>query len=202
MTKLTPLANERIRKYSKYLNKIIQEALENIENKEKNTITIDQNDNVRARLLLAEQRFSKSPNLRTIADRLCEMCKGGCCSYGKDHAYLSASTIMQLIKQKPELSIAEIQELYLSKVDSKTVEGACINQTKLGCSLPRYMRSNICNGYYCDSVKSYLGHEELADVEKQTTVFAVQWNYTNWNRLDFSFENKLVKAALVYETEV
>ena len=199
LTKFAPPANERIKKYSEHVSNIIREATENIDN---NTVTYDKNYGAKENLQLQEQRFSESPKLQTMANRLCEMCKGGCCPAGDDHAYLSASTIMQLIKTKPELSITEIHEQYLSRIASKTVVGACINQTELGCSLPRYMRSNICNGYYCEPVKAYLDHETQAAVEKQKVVIAVKWSNTKWNRLNPSFDNKIVKVAIVNETEI
>lgn len=199
LTKLATPANERIKNYSKYLSDVIDEA---IEGRDKNTVINDQNIDAKDRLLLVEQRFSEITKLRTMADRLCTMCKGGCCPSGEDHAYISASTIAQLMKTKPELSTAEIHQLYLSKVARKTVVGACINQTEKGCSLPRYMRSDICNGYYCEPVKSYLDHEIQTDVTKRTTVIAVQWSNTNWNRLDPSVDNEIVKVALVNETEI
>ena len=80
--------------------------------------------------------------------------------------------------------------------------GACINQTELGCSLPRHMRSDVCNGYYCEPVQSFLNRESQEDTDKQTMVLAVKWSNTNWNQFDHSFDNKIVKVALINETGI
>lgn len=200
LKKIATPENIRIKKYSEHLSTIIQKAMENIIN---NTFTDDQNTgDIKDKLLILDHKFSKIPKLKDMTDKLCGMCKGGCCPAGSDHAYLSVSTITQLIKTKPDLSVAEIRELYLSRVNSKTVIGACINQTRLGCSLPRDMRSNICNVYYCDSVKSYINDEAHMDAKHQKMVFAVQWSNTNWNRLDSSFDNEIVNSALINNTNV
>ncbi|MEB8433858.1 hypothetical protein OO007_16595 [Cocleimonas sp. KMM 6892] len=221
LTKLSSPSNERITKYSEHLSNIINEALDNIDS---NTLINAQDEGLENRVLTVEQRFSKHPELRTIADGFCGMCKGGCCPSGNDHAYLSAATIKRLMKNKPELTTAEIRELYLSKIKNKTVKDSCINQTKQGCSLPRFMRSDTCNGYYCDSVKSYLEHEADQDIDsekqmrkplektiekpirkqidKHSIALTVQWSNTNWNRFDPSVDNKIVKAVMITDKEI
>lgn len=147
LTELAPPSNERTKRYSEHVSQIIHDATESMNN---STVANLHDDDAKDRLRLVEQKISQIPKLHAIADRLCGMCKGGCCAAGHDHAYLSVSTIKQFMKSQPELSTAEIHEHYLSRVGTKTVVDACINQTEIGCSLPRNMRSDICNGFYCE----------------------------------------------------
>lgn len=196
LTKISAPAKERIKNYSEHLNRIIDEAIEKLNN---DIVIPDPNESAKDRLELLEQQFSENPRLEIMADRLCTMCKGGCCPSGNDHAYISSFTIMQIIKANPKLSHDDIHEFYLSKVPSKTVEGACINQTEQGCSLPRDMRSNTCNGYHCGPVKAFINEEAEKDVDKPATVIAVQWSNTNWNWLDPKIENEIVGVALIDE---
>lgn len=194
LLELTTPSSERIASYRKHLRNIIKSAFESFA--EDNSES-EQKDSAYIRLLKVEKNFIETPHMQTISNRVCNMCKGGCCPAGKEHAYLSAQTIKQFMKLKPNISQEKILDHYLSKVSSKTIDGACINQTKTGCTLPREMRSDICNGYYCDALISY--HEKQAGNEIPINVIAVQRSHNNWNRFDPDVDNKVIKVALLEE---
>lgn len=126
------------------------------------------------------------------------MCKGGCCASGKEHAYLSVFSIRRYMDDSPGQSTAEIIDLYLSKVSSETIKNSCINHTSTGCALPRHLRSDICNGYYCNSLKSY--QEKMAGRENSIAVLAIQRSSTYWNRFEPEVHNEIIGVALI-ETE-
>ncbi len=199
LTKLAAPSVERIKNYSEHLKRVIQETINNINN---DTLEDDLTDNVDDSSVLFSKDYSEASERQLMADRLCEACKGGCCVSGGDHAYISASTIAELLKTKPELSQTDIYELYLSKIENKTIVGACINQTKFGCSLTREMRSDTCNNYFCEPVKSYLENESLEDIDKQKMVFAVKWSNTNWNRYDYRSVNEITEMMIINKAEI
>lgn len=194
-SKLVSVPEKRIKNYTEHLKTTISSAAEfdnaSVAENELNTSYDGSHENV----LKVENRFEETPVLRTISDKLCGMCKGGCCVLGKDNAHLSVITIRRYMDDNPHLSEQEILELYLSKINSETIENACINNTKTGCALPREMRSDICNGYYCDSLKSF--QKEYAGRAEIGKVLAVQRSHTNWNRFDPGVSNKVVSVALV-----
>ncbi len=88
----------------------------------------------------------------TLAGRLCGWCGGGCCTYGGDQAYLSAATMRRFMDAQPQLSAAEVAAAYLDRLAGSTQAKSCINHTARGCSLPREMRSTICNRFSCVSL--------------------------------------------------
>ena len=189
----TPLP-ERIKLYKAHIIKIIKQAIRQNENSE---TEIDAREDVHDILIKVENKFIKNPRLRTISDRLCSLCKGGCCTSGKEHAYLSAISIKRYMNLNLELSAADILERYLSYISSETVVGACINQTKAGCALPKELRSDTCNGHYCDSLKSY--QQKLVDEKEIGTVLAIQRAGTCWNSCGPQVGAEIVNIALIEE---
>jgi hypothetical protein len=188
---------ERINKYSEHLWNIIQEAFKTSDTDNPES---DQKVSNYDRLLRVEESFTEIPLMRTISDRICSLCKGGCCPSGNEHAYLSVATIRRFMQFKPDFSAETILDYYLTKVSSETIDGACINQTKTGCVLPRKMRSDVCNGYYCDSLKNY--QEKQAGNESSLVVIAIQRSNNNWNRFDREVDNEIVNVTFVKEDRI
>jgi hypothetical protein len=89
---------------------------------------------------------------RPIEGHLCGLCRGGCCTQGGDRAYLTAETVRRVMQWQPQWSAADVVQAYLDRVAPHTERGSCINHTKDGCSLPRAMRSDICNDYACGAL--------------------------------------------------
>ena len=44
----------------------------------------------------------------------------------------------------------------MSAISDKVYENSCIYHTETGCSLPRELRSNICNNFFCQPIKDYI----------------------------------------------
>lgn len=197
MSRLVPLEEERIEKYRRHLMDIIQTARNQVDS---SNVDVGQDFEAYERRLKVDEKLDKNPFLRSISDELCCMCKGGCCTSGGDHAYLSAFTIRRYLDANPDLSDADMQDIYLSNISSESIAGACINQTTSGCALPKELRSDICSAFYCDSLKSYQD-EHLAE-DEPGVVLAIQRAGTCFNAYGAGVCNDVVNVSLVGEKDI
>lgn len=83
-------------------------------------------------------------------DAACMLCKGKCCISGAErHAHLAPEDIQRYRRKTPECSPEQVRAAYLARIpDTATLTG-CVYQTSTGCTLPRAMRSDTCNGFVC-----------------------------------------------------
>jgi len=195
-TKSVESTDERLNQYIEHLKTIISEACNYTNASE---VVTDEHQEAYSKRVEIDQQLDDSSNLRVISDKLCCMCKGGCCVSGKEHAYLSVFSMRRFMDENPEMSAEKVLELYLSKITLDSIESSCINNIETGCKLPRHMRSDICNGYYCDSLKRY--HKKMTSLKKSEKVIAVQRSYTYWNRFEPGVNSEIVGVALVDEYE-
>lgn len=149
---VTRLSESRRQSYLEHLQGVIEEAANcpSIDD-----VIHDQHYDAHHKLTDIESRFNANTELRNISDRLCALCKGGCCISGKDHAYLSTFSMRQQMERNPQWTQDELFEHYRALISTHTIEGSCINHTPNGCTLPRELRSDICNAFYCDTLKNY-----------------------------------------------
>ena len=196
LSDLVPPSAERITNYTQHLDHIIQQAAEHANASE---VVQDQHYVAHERLLKLEQKFADNPDLHAVSDRLCTMCKGGCCASGKDHAYLSVISLRRYMDLHPALTHDELRHIYVSRIADKTINNACINQTASGCGLPRELRSAICNEYYCDPLKLF--QKKQQSKQPMDRVLAIQRANTHWNQFDLNVVNEVVRVALV-DTEI
>jgi len=188
---------KRLNDYKEHLKSIIIEAADYTNASE---VTYDEHHEAYAKRLVVEEKFIEKPPLQKISDNLCTMCKGGCCASGKEHAYLSVFSMRRFMDNNPELTSNEILDLYISHIKTESINGSCINQTTSGCALPRYLRSDICNGYYCDPLKKY--HNNMMQFDTPKTVLAIQRSYTYWDRFKLDVCNEVINVALVDEEKI
>ena len=191
------LPEERTSIYTAHLEKIISKAMENIKSKD---IEINHQSSIYKKILETEKQFDKYPELRQISDNACKMCKGGCCTSGGDHAYLSEKTIERYLKKHPEISAADILTDYLSYTSEESIAGACINQTKKGCALPKKLRSDTCNSFYCESLITY--QNKFPGQENTEALLVIQRAGTCWNAVSHIGSNAVVNIALVQSKDV
>ena len=194
LTAVSPLTQERISSYTEHLRNIISQATQPVNDPEVSNV-LHQEPQVKT-----AQLFLDKPALRTISDRLCGMCQGGCCPTGNNHAYLTVMTISRCKQTHPDFSDEEILDLYLCHLNSETIEGACINQTSSGCALPRELRSDTCNEYYCQSLLLY--QQVQAEKDSLDTVLAIKRSGTNPNYVDPAVHNDIIGAALIDEEKL
>jgi hypothetical protein len=100
----------------------------------------------------------------------CTTCGGYCCHQGRDHAFLDVDTIRRYMAEHPEQRPRHVLENFLSHLPNRSHQDACVYQSVTGCALPRGMRADLCNAYYCPSLGDL--REELAR-RGTTRAFAV-----------------------------
>lgn len=192
MTRTTPLSPERIADYTRHLHTIIGQAAEHASVSE---VVQDQHHVAHEKLIKLEQQFAENPALQSVSDQLCRLCRGGCCAAGKEHAYLSVITLRRYMDSHPDMSRQALADMYLSHLHSETVEEACINQTADGCALPRALRSDICNEYYCDAIRRL--HRQQVNTAPMPTVLAIQRSANHWNQFNPQVCNDVSRVALL-----
>jgi len=195
--KCIPLTATRLENYTGHLRHIIHQASGYREARE---VKDDKTRQAREKDQEIEREFVEVPALKTTSDQLCTLCKGGCCTNGDDRAYLSVYSMRQFMDSNPDLSADDVLQAYLSKLHPETIAGACINQGHSGCVLPREMRSDICNAYYCDSLRDY--QLDVGARAASTSVLAIQRGNSNWNRFAQLERKAVVQVALLKAGEV
>lgn len=84
----------------------------------------------------------------------CGTCGGACCTAGGTHAFLKAASLVRVRRElssegMPALSAAEIEARYLDALPTVHYHDSCVFHGSAGCTLPRTLRSNLCNRYLC-----------------------------------------------------
>ena len=88
----------------------------------------------------------------TLMNTGCASCRGSCCQQGGDHAFNSPETVMRYLEQWPTHDDETIVSRYTGHFTPRTMSRGCVFQHTAGCALPRDLRSDICNRYYCNSI--------------------------------------------------
>lgn len=130
--------------------------------------------NVEAEFAARKDR-TRAPKTPTPLDdasllAVCGTCRGACCKWGEDHAFLTRAVLSRVKAQRPGLSETSLLQSYLNRVPETSRRGSCIYHGADGCALPRSMRSETCNRYVCYPLKqlgrdfSRPGYAQLAVV--------------------------------------
>src|SRR5690606_19576300 len=104
-----------------------------------------------------------------LAIGLCTACAGGCCTKGGNAAYLTAHTMQRVRADLPDISLADLQQLYLMRLPRESMAGSCIYHTSEGCALPRELRSDTCNNYACEAFKALPTKSCIEEADVETT---------------------------------
>jgi len=194
LTKTSKIPSQRIYNYRLHLKNAIAEAMSSSDSEQ---FSVDDHTNVKEKQATLDKQMAENPGLKTISDHVCSFCKGGCCANGGDNAYIEAITIKRYVVVNPEVSADEILEKYLSCLVEHSVTDACINQTPSGCCLPRELRSDVCNAFYCDPLKAF--HEKHSYAEKLAPIVVIQRTNHYWNRFEAQEGNAVSAIAIVDE---
>ena len=127
--------------------------------------------------------------------KACTICKGGCCSVGGNHAFLKPATIFRYMEHHPDETPAQVLDAYMSFLPETSYLDSCVNHTRSGCSLPRSMRSHVCNRFFCDGMIRIC---EMFEQEPfpQGIIF-IQRARGFWSKDDINFDNPIVAHELV-----
>lgn len=94
--------------------------------------------------------------LQAASGSACACCQGSCCRGGAyTHAYLGVETLQRYMTTHSKQSPRKVLASYMRHISAETCEGSCVYHREDGCSLPREMRANICNEFYCGGLREF-----------------------------------------------
>jgi hypothetical protein len=84
----------------------------------------------------------------------CSTCRGDCCTSGGTRAFLKPDSLVRVRAQRVTLGVHDerpeaIEALYVAALPAEHYEESCVFHARLGCTLRRELRSNLCNRYQC-----------------------------------------------------
>lgn len=80
----------------------------------------------------------------------CAACRGRCCEGGYQNlAYLRPADVARFRARNPGATPDSMVAAYFEFLPDKHVQHSCVFHGEFGCTIPREMRNNICNGYKC-----------------------------------------------------
>jgi hypothetical protein len=85
----------------------------------------------------------------------CATCRGYCCRGGGVHAYLDESTMRRYVRRHPHLVAEDVVEAFLGKLPQRSYRYSCVYHGRFRCTLPRDMRSDICNAFLCNGLGTF-----------------------------------------------
>jgi hypothetical protein len=136
---LIPLGSERVKAHRQYLEQIVQEAAEL---RDADGMMVPETSATTNGISPIEAEFP-------VLGAACGLCGGYCCNTGGNTAWLEPATIFRLLRQAPPVAEDGIVENYLKYLPAISYENSCIYHAENGCSLPKNIRSNVCNQYLC-----------------------------------------------------
>lgn len=136
--RLIPLGRERINAHRRYLEQIVQETAELHDAGITPTETSATTNGV-----------SPTQANLSVLGAACGLCGGYCCNTGGNTAWLEPASIARLFRQAPSVARDGIVEHYLCHLPETSYENSCIYHAENGCSLPKNIRSSVCNQYIC-----------------------------------------------------
>jgi hypothetical protein len=101
----------------------------------------------------------------------CATCQGFCCKGGGEHAYIDERTMARVRRDRPDLDARGVIRLYLAALAPGAYQGSCLFHGPAGCTLPRPLRAELCNSYYCNGLRDFL---RRGDEPKQVMVVAAR----------------------------
>lgn len=97
---------------------------------------------------------ANAPEEEPLVGAACATCQGRCCrDRGGDTALLLPDDFNRYRQRHPGATKQDIIEAYLSHLPELSTRDGCVYQAMTGCALPREMRQDICNSYYCDALR-------------------------------------------------
>ncbi len=134
---LVPLPSERLARFREHLDFCAMMAFREPEN------AVD-----------LETREKNEPDEAPLAGAACATCQGRCCKdRGGDTALLLPNDVARFRQRNPGVTSEQVIDAYLAHLPDVSTQDGCVYQGGQGCTLPREMRQDICNSYYCDSLR-------------------------------------------------
>lgn len=93
--------------------------------------------------------------LAILNGHACGACGGHCCRHGDTQAYVMTGTIDRYRAVHPNKSPEEIVEAYCGLLPERSFEDSCVFHAERGCTLPGWMRSDVCNEFLCEELTEF-----------------------------------------------
>lgn len=143
---LAPLPSDRRKAFLSHLKSIIKEALLPPEKRRPARLTPP-----------------ISPALLEVAAKACAVCSGHCCSKGGTHAYLDEDSIRAIMRNDPALTPRALINRYIAHLPANSFALSCVFHAAAGCTLPRNLRGQLCNSFYCTPLSRFFRDHPSAD---------------------------------------
>jgi hypothetical protein len=94
----------------------------------------------------------------------------------------------------------DVLAAYLDRLVHRTETHSCVNHGANGCSLPREMRSDTCNDFYCGTLSAWIAKAEAEPGPERALVIVRRQDV--WSRDDLGETNDIVDVAVVSDQGV
>lgn len=94
-----------------------------------------------------------TPPASPLGAAFCGTCRGLCCRPGADsNAFVTRASILATRSARPDLNRDRMITLSTDALPEVSTTGSCVYHGARGCTLARWQRSDICNGFRCRSL--------------------------------------------------
>ena len=121
-----------------------------------------------------------SADLAARSAQICTACRGACCAGGGNHAFIGEDEIKRQLALHPQRKPEQLLTLWLKHLPETIIAGGCVYQGERGCTLPRKLRSDLCNTYHCSPLDAWRDHAVTG--EPLTDALVIQRSYTQQQR--------------------
>lgn len=81
----------------------------------------------------------------------CAACRGKCCESGfQNLAYIRPADVARFRARNPDATPESMIETLFAHLPDRHIQYSCVFHGVFGCTLPRDLRANMCNGYKCE----------------------------------------------------
>ena len=123
---------------------------------------------------LIEQAFSAEPGPPghrshdaehgSRIEAACMLCHGHCClNGGPSNAFLTVEDINRYRRANAHATRKDVRDAYFALMPEETVLMSCVFHGSEGCTMPRRMRSDLCNSALCSSQRHLIDGEAAGD---------------------------------------
>lgn len=84
----------------------------------------------------------------------CIACRGHCCRAGGSRAFMDAKSMSRI--RRAHANADDLIDAYVAAVPELHIADGCVFQGERGCTLPRDLRSDTCNEFYCQPLRNWI----------------------------------------------
>ncbi len=180
--KIGKLPKRREKLFQQFLSTLVNEAFSEIEDNKGN-----KNETPYGREVIEDAYPFEA--------KACAVCRGVCCTRAENKAYLRKETILRYLSEHSGQKPGHVLAAYMAYLAETTYVNSCVYHTETGCCLPRAMRSDSCNEFFCDALNELNGHFTKTPMPKG--VFLIDPAPDNWRKDILNEGNSIVLPELI-----